>query len=210
MRWSRVVAVTVPPLVLAGIGTTHPHTLDASTAAWWTTMHILLVPLFPLLGVAQWVLVHGERGLLAWGVRVSGFLYLTLYGVVDALAGIGAGTLVAHGADPTHGHGDGSGAEAVRLLFDAGNRIGTWGAWAFLIGSVLLAVVAWRRSGWRALPGALVLLAASASFTGSHIYWPWGVVTMLGLALGLGLLAALQPRSGAASGPVPTATPVRG
>lgn len=47
----------------------------------------------------------------------------------------------------------------------------------------------------RVLPGAAVLVASAISLLNSHIYWPVGVATMLGLALGLGLLAAATPAS---------------
>jgi len=57
-RWPTHLTVTLPPLVLAAIGLTHPMELAAETAGWWTTMHILLLPLLPLLGVALWGLVR--------------------------------------------------------------------------------------------------------------------------------------------------------
>jgi hypothetical protein len=51
----------------------------------------------------------------------------------------------------------------------------------------------------------VVLLIAGVLFTGGwHIYWPTGVVTMLVLAVGLVLLAAIlpdpQPRGSQAGG----------
>jgi hypothetical protein len=49
---------------------------------------------------------------------------------------------------------------------------------------------------------APVLLVAAVLFTGGwHIYWPGGVVTMLVLAVGLGLLALPVPEPRAATGP---------
>jgi hypothetical protein len=59
----------------------------------------------------------------------------------------------------------------------------------------------------------VVLLIAGVLFTGGwHIYWPAGVVTMLVLAVGLGLLAVVLPEGsrtvakrveGEAGSPVP-------
>jgi hypothetical protein len=44
-----------------------------------------------------------------------------------------------------------------------------------------------------------VLLVAGVLFTGGwHVYWPAGVATMLVLAVGLGLLAAVLPAPAAA------------
>ena len=56
-RAVRLAAVTLPPLVLAVAGATHPMDLTAATAHHWLVMHVLLVPVFPLLGVAVWVLL---------------------------------------------------------------------------------------------------------------------------------------------------------
>ena len=74
MGWPSVVAVTAPPLLLAGLGLTHPHDLSGASAGWWTSLHIILVPLFPLLGVSHWVLLHRRPGVIAWIGRVAAFL----------------------------------------------------------------------------------------------------------------------------------------
>ena len=76
MGWPSFVAVTAPPLLLAGLGLTHPHDLSGASAGWWTSLHIILVPLFPLLGVSHWVLLHGRPGVIAWIGRVAAFLYI--------------------------------------------------------------------------------------------------------------------------------------
>jgi hypothetical protein len=44
-------------------------------------------------------------------------------------------------------------------------------------------------TGWRAAPGAALLLGASVSFIDSHIFWPCGVVTMIAIAAGMFLLS---------------------
>ena len=195
-RWPAHLTVTLPPLVLAAIGLTHPMELTAKTASWWTTMHILLVPLFPLLGVALWGLTRNVSGVLAWMIRVAAFLYAAFYGVVDAVAGIGAGALVLNGMEPGAGHGAHvTGRDpALGHLFAIGNEVGEYGAWAFLTGSVLLAVLAWRRWGVATVPGGLITVAAACSFLTSHIYWPVGVWTMVALAIGLGLLVESRLR----------------
>jgi hypothetical protein len=55
---------------------------------------------------------------------------------------------------------------------------------------VATAVALFPEHGARVLPGTVVLLVAGWSFTDSHIFWPRGVWTMLGFALGFALLAA--------------------
>jgi len=79
------------PLALAALGTTHPRHLDGGTAGWWFTLHLILLPLFPLLGSNLWWLLAGERGALAWAGRVAAFVYLTFYSGLDLLAGVAAG-----------------------------------------------------------------------------------------------------------------------
>ena len=92
----RVVAVTLPALVLAGRGLSHPHDLTGATAQWWTILHMGVVPLFPLLGVAHWVLLRGERGVIAWISRIAAFLYVAFYAVTDHIVGIGTGPQTRH------------------------------------------------------------------------------------------------------------------
>ena len=128
---------------------------------------------------------------------MAAFLYVAFYSVVDAVAGIGAGTLVRHGMEAGAGHGMHVAARdpLLQSLFDVGNGVGRYGAWAFLLGSVLLAVVGLRRWGARALPGGLILIVGAYAFTGAHIYWPVGVLSMLTIALGFGLLTVSGPRT---------------
>jgi hypothetical protein len=82
----------------------------------------------------------------------------------------------------------------VDRLFTVGNELGWIGVWCFLVAGAATALAVVMRVGRRALPGAVVLLVAAVLFTGGwHIYWLAGVVTMLVLAVGLGLLAAAMP-----------------
>ncbi|MEV0647323.1 hypothetical protein AB0I28_18845 [Phytomonospora sp. NPDC050363] len=191
MRWSTIAAVAAPPLILAAIGVSHPHELTAESAEWWTNMHILLVPLFPLLAVCHWILLRGMGGVLAWAARVAAFVYIGFYGALDALAGIATGTLVQAGLDAGGGHHDPSAGRdpAITRLFEIGNDLGYIGAYSFVAAGALTGFVMFRAAGPRALPGGLILVAASAVFSQKHIYWPVGVFAMLGLALGFGLLA---------------------
>lgn len=76
-----------------------------------------------------------------------------------------------------------------RPLYDTGEALGQAGAYALIVAIVATAIALLPRHGLRILPGTLVLLAAGWSFVDSHIFWPRGVWTMLGLALGFALLA---------------------
>jgi hypothetical protein len=185
-----MVAATLPALVLAGLGLSHPHDLTGATAQWWTILHIVLVPLFPLLGVAHWVLLRGERGVIAWISRIAAFLYIAFYAVTDHIVGIGnRWIMLESGARSTQERPE------IGWLFGIGNDVGGLGAWAFAVAAVVTSWVLVRRAGRRALPGAVLLVAASVYFAGVgvHIYWPRGVLTMIALAVAFGWLAATVP-----------------
>lgn len=176
------------PVLLAAVGSYHPSPLSADSAERWRVLHLVMLPLFPLLGVTIWLLVRqvrgGTDGLLALGARVGGYVYACFYTALDVLAGIANGAVVQYGADTGT---DVDGPKAV--VFGEGNDVALVGNWAMLVACVLVGMVYVRRVGWIALPGTAVLLISSWSFFDSHVY-PWrGVVTMLGFGLGALLLA---------------------
>jgi hypothetical protein len=183
--WVRAVAVAVPGLLLAGFGMAHPAGLHAGDAQWWVTLHVLLLPVLPLLAVAQWFLLAPAPRSLRWPGRLAAYGYATFYTGLDAVAGIAAGTVehASHGVSPLTGR-----------LFEVGDVLGYVGAWCFLVGNgCLVAGIAWR-AGWRAAPGAVLLLVASVSFLDSHLFWPRGVFTMLAVGVGMLLLSAAYSR----------------
>jgi hypothetical protein len=203
MRHLPVALVTAPPLVLAVVGFSHPHDLDAASAGWWTTLHLLLVPVFPLLGVAHWLLLRGFDGPIAWIGRIAAFGFLTYYGGLDCVSGIATGSVTKLGG--VHAGGD---SPEVAALFEAGGLLGTIGGLAFLVAGVATAFVHVDRHGRDAAAGALATVAGCALFPVSHIYWPKGVVSLLVLAAGFGLLAWVgMSRTDTAAPPEPPAAP---
>jgi hypothetical protein len=165
----------------------HPALLDGATASWWVTLHVILLPVFPLLAAAQWTLLTSAPPLIRWSGRLAAFGFATFYGGLDAVSGIGAGTVVhaQHGFTPVAGE-----------VFLIGDRLGYLGSGCFLAASVLLVVAATPNAGWWVLPGAVPLLAASVSFLDSHLFWPRGVFTMIGIAVGMYLLAVVSAPDG--------------
>lgn len=172
----RTLLVALPGLVLAAIGLTHPHHLDASTALWWQNMHVILAVIFPLLGAAQWVLLDDTPKLVRWPARGATFGYVVFYGALDALAGIGGGALAV---------ANGGRSPADAPIFRIGNQLGTVGAWCFFAASLAIAVCALLKNRLKAIPGALFLLAGSYLFLNSHIYWPKGVIACTCIAIGM-------------------------
>lgn len=195
-RWLTVLGVALPGLALAGFGMLHPSYLAPSTAQAWWTLHVWLIPFFPLIGVAIWVLLRGERGPIAWAARIAAYGFATSYTGLDVLAGIGAGLVT----DVQQG-----GSEAVLRLFEIGGRLGETGVYCLAASAALLGVVLIRRDGVRAAPGAVLLLASCYPFLLGHIFHPTGVLAMLGIAAGCALLAAAAPVEPAAR----VADPVR-
>ncbi|GAA3038902.1 hypothetical protein GCM10010448_21610 [Streptomyces glomeratus] len=186
MRIFRTTAlVTAPPLLLAAAGLMHPRHLTAATAGHWAALHIVLLPAFPLLILGLLVPLWGRPGrdvdgaltVLAWA---GCFCYAAYYTGLDAVAGISAGTVA--GSD-TH--------SAVGRLFATGDELGRAGVYALTVAAVATCAVLVRRHGVRVLPGAAVVLTACWSFVDSHIFWPRGVFTMLGFAVGFGLLTVV-------------------
>ena len=182
-----IALVTATPLVLAAAGIAHPHGLSRSTASDWTQLHIALLPVFPLLTVGLLVpLWHRPRiGLAGFATMVAWagtFIYAAFYTGLDAVAGIAAGTAVEHAGETA------SLGPVKRPLYDTGEAHGQAGAYALIGAIAATAVALLPKHGARILPGTIVLLAAGWSFVDSHIFWPRGVWTMLGFALGFALL----------------------
>jgi hypothetical protein len=176
----RTLLVALPGLVLAGIGLTHPHHLDASTAQWWRDMHVILAVIFPLLGAAQWVLLDDSPKYVRYPARAATFGYVVFYGALDALAGIGGGAMTL---------ANGGRSAADEPLFKIGNQLGTVGAWCFFAASVAIAVCALLALRLKALPGAAFLLFGSYLFLSSHIYWPKGVIACASIAIGMAAIS---------------------
>jgi hypothetical protein len=183
-RAARTALIASPAVILAGMGCVHPAHLGAGTAQWWSTLHVLLLPVFPLLGAAQWFLLDDAPVWLRRTGRVAAAGFAVYYDGLDAVDGIAAGTLV---------HTQGRWTNATAAVFHIGDRLGHLGTWSFLAASLAAAAAITSRAGLAALPGGLLLLASSVSFLDSHIFWPRGVVTMLGIAGGMALLAMAEP-----------------
>jgi len=193
----KLALIVVVPVALAGVGLVHPHLLTPATADRWAILHIVLLPVFPLLALGLIVPLWGRPRRDAAGVAtvvawVCLFVYATFYTGLDTIAGVAAGTVArnADGADV---------GRSVQALFDTGDRLGYVGAYGFGAAVLAASVALFPRHGIRVVPGAVVLLAASYSFVDSHIFWPRGVFTMLAFAAGFALLAGaaddqLRPR----------------
>ncbi len=176
-----VVAVTLPAVVLGVAGIFHPARLTPETADRWRDLHVVALPLFPLLGLGPWLIARAVNPVAGWIGLLLGYVYACFYTGLDLIAGATAGALkIAGSAD-------------LDVVFRLGSALGDVGVWAHLAGASLAAGLALWRARLRALPGALLVVAASISFLDSHIYWPRGVVTLFALAAGWAALALALP-----------------
>ena len=178
--------VTAGPVLLAIAGLGHPGGLSAATADRWVHLHIVLLPIFPLLALGFVVLLRGRPGpdlagvatVVAWA---GAAVYAVGYTGLDAVAGIAAGTVAEQDGDPAELRG------LVLALYDVANLLGRIGVYAFLLAVLAGTVALGVRHGPRVLAGSIVLLGAGYSFIDSHIFWPRGVLTMLAMAAGFAL-----------------------
>jgi hypothetical protein len=193
-----LVLVTPGPLVLAVVGLFHPRTLTPQTAHMWATMHVPLLPVFPLLALGLVVPLWGRPGrdvagvatVIAW---LGAFLFAAGYTGLDAVAGIAAGTVM----DQRAGQDVGA---LVQQLFHAGDQLGQAGVRCLAIGLAAATVALVLRRGPWVLPGAAITAVATWSFFDSHIFYPRGVLTMLGFAVGFALMSVPPPRDRPGSG----------
>jgi len=196
MRLPTALAATaLPAVALAVLGTSHPTVLTPESAPWWRDLHVIGLVLFPLLALGPWAVVRVARpaGPVGWVLEgltvVLGLLYTGFYTALDALAGIGGGHQTMRlGPGPW-----------VTSLFEIADAVVLPGVYAYLAATVLAAVLALVRAPgpWRLLAalGAVFAVVGAWSFLTSHIYWPFGVATMVMLGLGHTALAVAAARS---------------
>ena len=171
-----LLAAGVPGLLLAAVGTTHPGSLTATTGEHWRALHVVALPLFPLLPLGPWLLARSIDRRLGWVVGLLGYVFAMFYTALDVLAGIGAGALQVRSA-----------TDGIGVLFGEGDALARVG--------VLAAAAVITRARLTAVPGAVLAVGAAWSLRTSHIFPPRGVLTMLAASLGWVLLAlALQRR----------------
>ncbi len=182
-RAALVAAVAVPLLLALTIGLTHPVSLTASTAIWWRNLHIILLPVFPLIGAGPWIASRRSAQPWRWIAGVGGFLFAVYYTGLDALAGIAAGSVQLAGHPEAK-----SSLYAIAGVFGPIGAIGLAVAWAAATIGVM------RSYGVRAVPGALAVVGALLVWK-SHVYFPVGT---LGLALLLagGIVLAVLSSAG--------------
>jgi hypothetical protein len=162
------------PLVLVPLMVVHQLIDQFERPGAFLVLHLILLPLFALMGVAIWELLSGVDGAVAWTARAAAFLFLVGYVALDAISGIAASAILSAGAPWSK--------EAARALFASGPAAfpTTVAVLAWRV-SVLLAALALYRAGRPLAP--LVLLVATALWLNNDHGGLRGVVVFGGFAL---------------------------
>ena len=194
-RLWRLIAMVLPALALAVLGTFHPPRLRPPTADTYLTLHLLAMPLFPLLALGPWLLAGragvGLRRVVVVVVRVLLLVYALYYSGLDLLAGVAAARVVqVTGGSPAHG--------ALVALGDQMGSVGSAALVVALIAVVGVVVVDAHTSGARArwamvALGAVLAVGGAWLFRSAHIFHPYGVEAMVALAIGYPLLELGAP-----------------
>ena len=173
-------AVTVPAVVCAIVGLTHPADLNAATAEHWRNLHIALIPVFPLIGLAPWLIAR--RAGTWWGrlAAIFGYGFAIFYTSLDILAGVAGGALVVSGF-----------ADATGQVFAIARVLGTLGVASLLVATLVAAAAAFRVAGAPTLAGGLLAALGAALVQPGHIYPGLGTTAMLLLAGGYLVMAWL-------------------
>lgn len=188
-RIRTTVAVLAPPVVIGLVGLTHPAHLTQDASAWWRDLHIVLLPLFPLLAVGPWLVARSIEPVYGRITLVLGYVYACFYSALDILAGIAAGAL-------KHDREGG-----LRTVFGYASDLGQIGSIAFIGATAAAAGCLVRVAGLKVLPGAVLALLGAYGFMQEHVYPPWGVLSMAAIALGWAWMLTVSGRVPGARAP---------
>lgn len=154
----------------------------------WFTVHLLMLVVIGLLGVALWLLVDGLDGIAAQVARVAVVIFVPFYAAFDAIVGISTGLLVRFAGEL--GGGEPMNA-LVEHFWDARLEITEFIAPLILTGgvawlvAVLAVALAYRQHGasWWVV---LAFTLAGLVFAIDHP-WPTGSIGMAALLVGVHL-----------------------
>jgi hypothetical protein len=195
------------PIVFAVVAVFHPSpwpiTDLAEKVGWWTTLHMLQIPLLLLMACAVLVLGWNLRGRAAHVSRVAALIFVAFYPAYDAFAGLGSGFLVRHAHGEDDAHDSGVLYDAAAAVFGSPENLGLYlvGTLAWAVAVVSLGVALRHGPGGRAVT---VLFVASGLTLIDH-GGPLGVISFSLFAAGAWVLERRTVRSGTMT---PTPVPV--
>lgn len=150
-------------LALGAVLAVHPHggaDLYESLAPvvnTWLVVHLLLLPLFGLLGVVLYVLLADFEGLVATIGRIGVVVYLVAYLAFEAIAGIATGLLIRTAQDLPAEQQAGVAASLEATVTDpVVGALALTGSLGAIVATVALGILL-RRSGAPLVPVALLV-----------------------------------------------------
>ncbi|MBF4633782.1 hypothetical protein ITJ38_05120 [Agreia pratensis] len=188
-RLRLVLVASLPAVVCALIGLLHPHHLTDATASIWQMMHLILIPLFPLVGLGPWLIARRSNRLLGWIAAVGGYGFATFYTSLDLLAGVAAGTLQVAGV-----------TDGKAPIYEVARTLGLIGVISLVLACVAATVAVAMHARLRALVGGVIAVIGACLVQPGHIYPGLGTAAMLLLAAGLVMLALAATSTNGSSG----------
>lgn len=169
---------TIPTTLLVLATFIHPPQLDDAGAESWRNLHFALLFVFPLVGLAPWIIARRAGRVFGWLAGILGYGFATAYTGLDLLAGVGAGALVLSGN-----------SEATGPVFAMAKILEQVGGASLILGCLVATVAACRLVGWRSLPGGVLAVAGAFLLLQFHIYPGRGTLATGLLTIGFALLA---------------------
>jgi hypothetical protein len=206
-RGLRQFLIFAPPVLLAGLNLTHPIIPSPVYAgvlhhlAWWLQLHVINLALFPLFGLAAYLLMANVHNAAATVSRFAVAVFIPVYAAFDALMGIGTGTLVqiSRTLPPDQGA---SATPLINAFYDSAMLydIAAAGSIAWVI-AMLAAAVAFTAPERRRLVGAVAVISFMAGgWARSNLFLAADGVTitrgwwMVTLGIGIVMFAVGRPR----------------
>lgn len=181
----RKVVIFIGPTLVGILNLTHPLIRPPIYRAvihhlpWWTTLHVVNLFLFPILGSAVYFLVKDVRNFAALISRIAIILFIPIYAAFDALAGVGTGILVQQGSSLP------AGTSGIEPLIDA-----------YWTSSIIATIAAIGSIAW-----VIAILAATVAFSDPNRRRIAAIVVLI--IFFLGGWAQVQLFLPAVGGPIP-------
>jgi hypothetical protein len=154
---------------------------------WWLTLHILQMPLFPLVATAVWLLFRDIDHITAKLSQIALWIFAISYTAFDTIAGISTGILIRYmrSMNITSGESYDRMFELFIALFNVdmpgGAVIINLAVWSW-VAAVILAATALYIKGYNRV-GVLLIGISGLTFQ-SHVH-PYGPITMAILLAGI-------------------------
>ena len=195
-----------PPALLSIVNFRHPiltapiYRSVSPHLAWWSTLHLLNLGLFALLGLAVYLLLDGVHNAAANLSRVALAVFIPLYCAFDALAGLGTG-LLAHLASQLPSNQTGVAESLIDRYWSSGtiNGLAVAGSIAWVVALLSAAVAATAPERRRLAAIATVLIFVAGGWARTHLFTGAGGMSatpawwLTTLAAGVVMLVIAKP-----------------